>query len=158
LQQRERDHDVLAWCEQFLAAATAPASTLAPVGPEDFERWIGRFARGWPLVVFLDYDGTLAEVARHPAEAQLSSSMREALSACAARGGDTELVILSGRALDDVRSMVGVADLVYGGNHGLEIEGPGMPPFRHPDLAHYAGRALLLAPELEALCRDGAWV
>jgi trehalose 6-phosphate synthase/phosphatase len=157
LQKREREHDVLAWSEQFIAAAAAPASTLAPVRPEDFERWIGRFARGWPLVVFLDYDGTLAEIARHPAEAQLSTGMREALAACAARR-DTDLVIVSGRALDDVRTMVGVERLVYAGNHGLEIEGPGMDPFRHPDLAHYAERALRLAPELEALCRDGAWV
>src|SRR5204863_8093666 len=117
----------------------------------------GRFAQGWPLVVFLDYDGTLAEIAPHPAEAQLSSGMREALAACATRG-DTELVIMSGRALDDVRAMVGVEDLVYAGNHGLEIEGPGMAPFRHPDLAHYAERALRLAPELDALCSDGAWV
>jgi trehalose 6-phosphate synthase/phosphatase len=157
LQKRERDHDVHRWCEEFIAAAGAPAITLAPVRPEDFERWIGRFARGWPLVVFLDYDGTLAEIARHPAEAQLSAGMREALAACAARK-DTELVIVSGRALDDVRSMVGVADLVYAGNHGLEIEGPGMEPFRHPDLTHYAQRALRLAPDLEVLCSDGAWV
>jgi trehalose 6-phosphate synthase/phosphatase len=83
--------------------------------------------------------------------------MRAALAACAARA-DTELVIVSGRALDDVRTMVGVEDLVYAGNHGLEIEGPGMDPFRHPDIAHYAERALRLAPELEALCSDGAWV
>jgi trehalose 6-phosphate synthase/phosphatase len=157
LQKRERDHDVHAWSEQFIAAAAAPATTLAPVRPEDFERWIGRFARGWPLVVFLDYDGTLAEIARHPSEAQLSGGVREALAACAARK-DTELVVVSGRSLDDVRAMVGVESVVYAGNHGLEIEGPGMDPFRHPDLTHYAERALRLAPELGALCSDGAWV
>lgn len=157
LQQRERDHDVLAWCNQFLDAAAAPARTLAPVGPEDFERWIGPLARRWPLVVFLDYDGTLAEIAPHPTLARLSTSMRAALAACAARR-DTELVIVSGRALGDVRAMVDVAELVYAGNHGLEIEGPGMPPFRHPDLAHYAERARNLAPELTAICIEGAWV
>ncbi|TMA33866.1 MAG: bifunctional alpha,alpha-trehalose-phosphate synthase (UDP-forming)/trehalose-phosphatase [Deltaproteobacteria bacterium] len=157
LQKRERDQDVLAWCAKFLEAAGTPASTLAPVGAGDFERWIGRQTRGWPLVVFLDYDGTLAEIARRPSEAQLSASMREALAACAARG-DTDLVIVSGRALADVRAMVGVPQLVYAGNHGLEIEGPGMNPFRHPDLAHYAERAGRLAPELAALCDDGAWV
>ncbi len=156
LQQRERDHDVIAWCDQFLEAAATPA-TLVPVGPEDFERWIGRFARGWPLVVFLDYDGTLAEIARRPSEAHLSTGMRAALSACAARA-DTELAIVSGRSIDDVRTMVGVPDLTYAGNHGLEIEGPDMSPFQHPDLAHYTERAERLAPELATLCSDGAWV
>ncbi|HKA15555.1 MAG TPA: bifunctional alpha,alpha-trehalose-phosphate synthase (UDP-forming)/trehalose-phosphatase [Myxococcota bacterium] len=157
LQKRERDHDVMAWCTQFLEAAGTPVSTIAPVGAEDFERWIGRPTRGWPLVVFLDYDGTLAEIARRPSEAQLSTGMRAALAACAARG-DTDLVIVSGRSLVDVRAMVGVPELVYAGNHGLEIEGPGMSPFRHPDLAHYAERARRLAPELATLCSDGAWV
>jgi trehalose 6-phosphate synthase/phosphatase len=157
LQQRERDHDVLAWCNQFLASAAAPRGALAPVGPEDFERWIGPLARRWPLVVFFDYDGTLAEIAPHPTLAQLSPSMREALATCAARS-DTELVIVSGRALSDVRAMVGVPNLVYAGNHGLEIEGPGMVPFRHPDLAHYVERARRLAPELTAICIEGAWV
>ena len=104
----------LAWCNQFLDAAAAPARTLAPVGPEDFERWIGPLARRWPLVVFLDYDGTLAEIAPHPTLARLSTSMRDALAACAARG-DTELVIVSGRALGDVRAMVDVPDLVLRG-------------------------------------------
>src|SRR5262249_32114907 len=101
LQQRERDHDVLTWCNQFLEAATTTPANLVPVGPDDFQRWIGRFARGWPLVVFLDYDGTLAEITRHPSEAHLSSGMREALAACSARV-DTELVIVSGRAIGDV--------------------------------------------------------
>jgi trehalose 6-phosphate synthase/phosphatase len=157
LQQRERDHDVLTWCGQFLDAAAAPASTLAPVGPADFERWIGRLARRWPLVVFLDYDGTIAEIAPHPTQALLSAGMRTALAACAARR-DTELAIVSGRSLADVRAMVGVDGLVYAGNHGLEIEGPGMARYEHPDLGHSAERASRLAPEMRARCVEGAWV
>jgi trehalose 6-phosphate synthase/phosphatase len=157
LQQRERSHDVLAWSRSFLEAASRPATTLVPVGADDFERWIGGFARGWPLAVFLDYDGTLAEISQHPAQARLSDSMRAALAACAARG-DTDLVIVSGRALEDVRKMVGVEGLVYAGNHGLEIEGPGVGPFRHPDLLHYSERMRSLARDLAELCVEGAWV
>src|SRR4029453_2656695 len=106
----------------FPAAGPAPHPALAPVGPADFERWIGPLARRWPLVVFLDYDGTLAEIAPHPTLARLSGPMPEPLAGGAARG-DTEVVIVSGRALADVRAMVDVSDLVYAGNHGLEIEG-----------------------------------
>ncbi len=39
--------------------------------------------------------------------------------------------VISGRALDDVSRKVGVAGLVYAGNHGLEIRGQGLE-YRHP--------------------------
>ncbi len=34
--------------------------------------------------------------------------------------------IVSGRSLDDIRPRVGIDSLIYSGNHGLEIEAPGM--------------------------------
>ena len=34
--------------------------------------------------------------------------------------------VVSGRALDDVKRMVGVDGIYYAGNHGFEIEGPGV--------------------------------
>jgi trehalose 6-phosphate phosphatase len=34
------------------------------------------------------------------------------------------LTIISGRSLDDLRKKVGVSDIIYIGNHGLEIENP----------------------------------
>jgi len=42
------------------------------------------------------------------------------------------LAILSGRSLPDVRGRVRLARVVYGGCHGLEIQGPGVR-FRHPE-------------------------
>jgi trehalose-phosphatase len=36
------------------------------------------------------------------------------------------VAIVSGRRLDDVRNLVGLDGLIYAGNHGLEIQGPGM--------------------------------
>jgi trehalose-phosphatase len=35
------------------------------------------------------------------------------------------LAVISGRSLEDVREKVGVSDIIYVGNHGLEIENPG---------------------------------
>jgi trehalose 6-phosphate phosphatase len=39
--------------------------------------------------------------------------------------------IISGRALNDLRNRVDVNGIIYAGNHGLEIKGPGME-FIHP--------------------------
>ena len=91
------------------------------------DRELGAGAR---LMAILDYDGTLAPIASSPDAAVLAPSVRATLSrlACSKRA---RLAILSGRALADVRRRVGLDAVVYGGCHGLEIEGRGLR-FRHP--------------------------
>ena len=51
--------------------------------------------------------------------------------------------LVSGRGLDDLMAMVDLPGLIYAGNHGLEIRGPGMD-FIHPAAAQ-------LRPELDKL-------
>jgi len=75
------------------------------------------------LLLFLDYDGTLSPVAATPDKAVFPERMRASLKkliglpAC-------EVAVISGRGLDDIRKKVGLKDIIYSGNHGLEIEGP----------------------------------
>lgn len=76
------------------------------------------------LLVTLDFDGTLAALAETPRQARLKPVFKAALRALAAAPG-VSVFILSGRALKDVRSLVGLRNLYYGGNHGIEIQGPG---------------------------------
>lgn len=71
----------------------------------------------------LDYDGTLVPIAPSPDMAQLSPQTRGVLkqiSLCAA----FELAIISGRSLPDIKALVGLENIAYAGNHGLEIECP----------------------------------
>jgi trehalose 6-phosphate phosphatase len=82
------------------------------------------------LLLLFDYDGTLAPIVARPDLAVLPLETRDLLtrlSSC-----DRYILgVVSGRSLADVRERVGVPDLVYAGNHGLEIEGPGVR-FLHP--------------------------
>ncbi len=78
----------------------------------------------------LDYDGTLTPIVASPRAARLAPSVRATLARLAANE-HVRLAILSGRALRDVRARVGLDDVVYGGCHGLEIQGAGLR-FRHP--------------------------
>ena len=89
-----------------------------------------RIDRAAGLLLFLDFDGTLAPIAPRPALAELPNPTRGALSELAALA-ETTVAIVSGRALEDVRQRVGIAGLIYAGNHGLEIEGRGLS-FQHP--------------------------
>jgi trehalose 6-phosphate synthase/phosphatase len=157
LQRRERRSDVHSWVATFLGTANAPLERIRPLGGGDFTRWLGAFCQDHPLALFLDYDGTLVEIAGHPSQVVMRPSMREALLACAKRA-DAELAVVSGRALADLRGRVDLPAALLVGNHGLEIEGPGLEPFTHPDLPHFAKRLEELAQELRAGCEPGVWV
>jgi trehalose 6-phosphate phosphatase len=77
------------------------------------------------ILLFLDFDGTLAPIVEYPSSALLPSGTRQALARLASNPRFT-LAIISGRALADLRLRVGLEDLIYAGNHGLEISGPGL--------------------------------
>jgi len=83
-----------------------------------------RLASEPALLVTLDFDGTLAALAETPGQARLQPGFKAALKALAAARG-VSVFILSGRALANVRELVGLRGLYYGGNHGIELKGPG---------------------------------
>ncbi|MCR4337240.1 MAG: trehalose-phosphatase [Candidatus Omnitrophica bacterium] len=77
------------------------------------------------LLLLLDFDGTLTPIAETPAHAILSQKTRGLLKKLAARR-DITLGVISGRGLKDVQAKVGIKNIIYAGNHGFEIRGPGI--------------------------------
>jgi trehalose-phosphatase len=77
------------------------------------------------ISLFLDFDGTLAPIVATPKEAQLDRATRETLARIS-RKDHILTTVISGRELLDLRARVGLPDIVYAGNHGLEISGPGV--------------------------------
>lgn len=77
------------------------------------------------MLVALDFDGTLAPIVERPEDARLLDGLDEPLRRLAARD-DTIAAIVSGRGLADVRERVRLDGVYYAGNHGFEIEGPGL--------------------------------
>jgi len=74
-----------------------------------------------PLFLMCDFDGTLTPIVETPEEATLSLEMRERLSSLTRY---CPVGIVSGRALDNLRSKVQLENVYYSGNHGYEISGP----------------------------------
>jgi trehalose 6-phosphate phosphatase len=75
-----------------------------------------------PRGLFFDIDGTLSAIAPTPESATLLPDVAELLEQLRTRFDVVALV--SGRAADDARRMVGLPGVLYIGNHGLErIEG-----------------------------------
>lgn len=98
----------------------------------ELRRWLGERH----LLLVTDFDGTLSDLAPTPAEAVMSSAVRDALTAMAGRPRTT-LAVVSGRRIDDVRMRTQDVAPYVGGLHGLEIDGP-TGGFRHPALQRAA--------------------
>ncbi len=88
-----------------------------------------------------DYDGTLAPIVDRPDLARLPQETKDALVKLSTRPpsgtvfpSEPKLIIgiISARSLEDVSARVGIDGLIYAGNHGLEIRGPGLD-FVHPE-------------------------
>jgi alpha,alpha-trehalase len=74
-----------------------------------------------PIVVFLDYDGTLTPIVSHPEDAVLGEEMRATVEDLSEQ---CPVAIVSGRGLKDVRDRVGIDGIYYAGSHGFEMAGP----------------------------------
>jgi trehalose 6-phosphate phosphatase len=75
------------------------------------------------VFLFTDFDGTLSEMTTIPSAATIESRTKTILrNLCCQRS--VTVAVLSGRALTDVAERVGLP-AIYGGDHGLEIRGPG---------------------------------
>jgi len=77
------------------------------------------------ILFCLDFDGTLAPIAKYPNLAKLKLSTRQVLRKLNSSCG-YQVAIVSGRSVKDVRNLVGIKGLIYVGNHGLEAAGGGI--------------------------------
>jgi len=157
LQQRVRRSDVHDWAARFVERVRAPLVPIRPLRREDFAAWLGSAAEGQRLALFLDFDGTLAEIVEHPDLASMSDAVREGLSACAARD-DTDVAIVTGRALADIRRLRVPEDVILVANHGLEMEGRRLPAFLHPDVERQRSALEKAAQALRSAAPEGSWV
>jgi trehalose-phosphatase len=62
---------------------------------------------------------------------------------------DVNISIVSGRSVDNVKAMVGIPNLTYAGNHGLEILHPDGTKFVHPMPRCYEDKVSNLLKELQ---------
>jgi trehalose-phosphatase len=97
------------------------------------DEWQELVAAADRILLFLDFDGTLAPIVPNPGDARLPETTLAALRTLSEDDGIT-LVFVSGRSLADLQRRVGVAGAIYAGNHGLEIEGRGID-FVHNEAA-----------------------
>ncbi len=89
---------------------------LTPRG--DLERFFGLLRKAERSILFTDYDGTLAPFRDDPSQAVPYTGVRKRLSAIRAAG--TRLVVVSGRAIDDLLPLLQLVGVEIWGSHGRE--------------------------------------
>jgi trehalose 6-phosphate phosphatase len=116
----------------------------------DWKRIADHFRRSKRLVIFLDFDGTLAQIAPTPDRARLEDGARESLQKLA-RHENVAVVVISGRRRAELLAFVGLPELKYLGLYGWEDNGKKTMPFRvrlelvgllldlHSDFQNYGG-------------------
>jgi trehalose-phosphatase len=120
-------------------------------------------ARG-PILLCLDYDGTISELVKRPAMARPVEGVVAALKAIAPLRERVAVAIVSGRPIAELRRMIGLGrQVMYAGVHGLEIAGRSRRAGAdnvHDDVdddvrvaAEAADRVAQCAPELDRVRR-----
>jgi trehalose 6-phosphate phosphatase len=114
--------------------------------------------RQTPSALITDIDGTISAIAPTPAEAFVDPAARAALARLSERLA--AVAVVSGRAPQVGAAMLGLPDLIYVGNHGLERISRG-EPWTHP--AAQASRLAIAAAlgEIEGAARgtgDVPWL
>jgi trehalose 6-phosphate phosphatase len=106
-----------------------------------------------PSAVVTDIDGTISAIAPTPAEAIVDPGAQAALALLAERLA--VVAVVSGRAPQDGAAMVGLPELIYVGNHGLERIVRGTP-WTHPVAAAAQPAITAALAEFESAARSAA--
>jgi trehalose 6-phosphate phosphatase len=110
------------------------------------------------FALFLDFDGTLVPLSDDPEQVTLPPALRRILEELSAHE-DCIVAIVSGRERTDLQTRIAIPGLIYVGNHGLEISGPGFI-FVEALAIGYREPLQKLAQALTLQLRpvEGAWV
>lgn len=125
-----RAMDCKIWAEHFLqkmnlaVTVDAEGGSAEPLSTTQREQVLDRFAGASQRRLFLDYDGTLREIARTPEEAAPTDEIRDLLRELGSLP-DTEVHLISGRHREDLEGWFGDLPIYLSAEHGFTERVPG---------------------------------
>lgn len=165
LRRREQLQDVNYWMRSvFSSMGALKEDTECPqksmkLQLDNFDKYLSNHIAGAnKLSLILDFDGTLTPPTSHPDLAIMSEETIRVLQRLT-QMSDINIAIISGRTLDNVKSLVGIENITYAGSHGIEILHPDGTKFVHPVPKKSELNILGLRKQLlEEVCKEGAWI
>lgn len=117
LRRRVLDYDVHAWARDFLKALSGE-KPARPATVRPGEDLVARLREAPRLSLFLDYDGTLVDIANRPDGAVPDQELQQLLIALSARPG-TEVNVISERTPKDLDELLGELPVRLHAEHGF---------------------------------------
>ncbi|CAH1954724.1 unnamed protein product [Acanthoscelides obtectus] len=126
---------------------------------DEYEEYLTKYLQNTKdLALLLDYDGTLSPLVAHPDLAVIPPKTKEILQKLA-QVPQIFVGIISGRAVDNVKHLVGLDTITYAGNHGLEVIYPDGKRYNHQLPTNFEEDVKKMIQKLEqSVVRDGAWI
>lgn len=72
------------------------------------------------VCIFLDFDGTLTPIISSPENTVLGKKTKDILKHLT-ESMSCQVIIVSGRSLRNIQKLIGIKNIIYAGNHGLEF-------------------------------------
>jgi trehalose 6-phosphate synthase/phosphatase len=173
LQKREQEMDVNNWLNMFLSAMgllpcdlnNNPSNNkMAPLSVDDFDFYLSDYVdfeenNKSKLSLILEYDGTLAPIAKKPELAIMPEETRNVLKRLSRYSHDINICVISGRSLTNLQEAIGLRGITYAALDGLEILSPDGTKYLHPITSEHEERIAHLLQALQnEVCKEGAWV
>lgn len=135
------------------------SETVVCNGFDNYEEYLTNYiGNSFRLALLLDYDGTLTPIVAHPDLAKIPVQTKSVLERLSVMTG-VFLAVISGRNVNNVKEMVGIRNITYAGNHGLEVLYPNGTRYVHQLPTEFNEQVRELIKKLEEkVVRDGAWI
>lgn len=82
-----------------------------------------------PVLLLLDFDGTISSIVNDPKDAFLTKDFKRILKELTLK--PLHLGIVTGRSLQDIKKRIKLKNIIYAGDHGFEIKSKGFS-FKYP--------------------------
>lgn len=126
MQKRLKRYNVTKWAHDFVtnlistSKSSDKVSDKKVIGPDTIDKILENYEKASQRLIILNYDGTLVPYGRNPRQARPTEDLLNLLNSLS-RNKNTDIVIISGRAKEDLDEWLGQTHVNLNAEHGCWI-------------------------------------
>ncbi|MDB5184829.1 MAG: hypothetical protein JWN38_637 [Candidatus Saccharibacteria bacterium] len=154
MQDRVATQTISKWSKDFMGTLRKPPVPVPaiPLRSPLVKRLLTAYDRAPERVLFLDYDGTLAELATRPEDAKPTPEVKRILKKLA-KDPNTDVFVVSGRSRNDLDNWLGGTGVGFIAEHGAFQRSPGRQRWQTSEALADTSWKALIRPAMEKYAR-----